>query len=124
MKIALQAAVETLSAVLAQENAALVALDFVRATGFLVAKRAATDSLALAGEQNPGGKPTREAAVRLRDLAAENRRLLERAIAVQGRVIAVVARAEPRPTVMPRYGATGILARSARPAAMALSARA
>jgi len=54
----------------------------------------------------------------------QGRRLLERAIAVQGRVIAVVARATPRPVVMPRYGATGVLARTGRPPPMALSSRA
>ena len=124
MKPDVQTAVEALSVVLAQENAALSALDLGRAGRFLAAKRAATDSLAAAGDLHPTARPTLAAAQRLRDLAAENRRLLERAIAVQGRVIAVVARATPRPVVMPRYGATGALARTGRPPPMALSSRA
>jgi hypothetical protein len=124
MKPDVQTAVEALSVVLAQENAALDALDLGRAGGFLAAKRAAADALAIAGELYPTARPSLTAAKRLRDLAAENRRLLERAIAVQGRVIAVVARATPRPVVMPRYGATGVLARTGRPPPMALSSRA
>ena len=44
-------------------------------------------------------------------LAAENRRLLERGLAAQGRVIAVIARAaRARPATAPRYGASGALA--------------
>jgi hypothetical protein len=124
MKSGVQASVEALSVILVQENAALAALDLVSAGGFLAAKRAATEALARAGEADPGTMPDLAVAERLRDLAAENRRLLERAIAVQGRVIAVVARATPRSAVMPRYGANGGLARTGRPAAVALSARA
>ena len=124
MKSELQTAVEALCQVLEQENAALSALDPVRAGRFLAAKRAATDALVRAGERQGGAPPSRAAAERLRDLAAENRRLLERAMLVQGRVIAVVARAAPRPRVMPRYGANGTIAYTGRPAPMALSARA
>jgi hypothetical protein len=121
----LQAAVEALCLVLDRENAALRALDPVRAGGFLVAKRAATDALLQAGERHAGTPPLSVAeARRLRDLAAENRRLLERAIMIQGRVIAVVARAAPRPRMAPRYAANGAMAYAGRPIPMALSARA
>ena len=47
---------------------------------------------ALAADQRSAAE---QLAARLRDLAQENRRLLEHAIAVQGRVIGLVARALP-----------------------------
>ena len=119
-----QAAVDALSAVLAQENAALTALDPRRAAGLLEAKRQATDALARAGTLHPGALPSRTAAERLRDLALENRRLLERAITVQGRVIGIVARAAARPVAAPRYAAHGGMARVGRTGPVALSARA
>ncbi|MBC7801937.1 MAG: hypothetical protein H7Z10_15065, partial [Gemmatimonadaceae bacterium] len=61
-------------------------------------------------------------ALRLRDLAEENRTLLERAIAVQGRVLDLVARAARQGAGANRYGAGG----AAMPdsAAMALHMRA
>jgi hypothetical protein len=63
---------------------------------------------------------------RLRALVAENQRLLETAIKVQGRVIGVIARALPRavrdPAAM-RYGAHGRAA-VMRPSAFAISSRA
>jgi hypothetical protein len=124
MKSALQAAVEVLSTVLEQENAALSALDLVGAGRCLATKRIATDALVKAGETHSADRPSIAAAMRLRDLAAENRRLLEHAIAVQGRVIAVVARAMPRSTMLPRYAAGGMLAYTGRPGPVALSARA
>ena len=48
-----------------------------------------------------------EVGERLRGLAAENRRLLERAIKVQGRIIAMVARAAQAAPPVARYGAQG-----------------
>ena len=57
---------------------------------------------------------------RLQGLAMENKRLLERAIAVQGRVIGVVARAATAATEPAGYGPS----RGRRPAPMALVARA
>jgi hypothetical protein len=124
MKTPVHAAIEAVSAVLARENAALAALDLVRAGGFLAEKRAATDALALALVAGTGTLPAPAQAEQLRDLAGENRRLLERAIAVQGRVIAVIARAVPRNAVAPRYAAHGGMARAPRPLPVALSARA
>jgi hypothetical protein len=59
---------------------------------------------------------------RLQELAAENKRLLERAITAQGRLIGVVARAAA-PAVAPSgYGASS--RHAARPAALAILARA
>jgi hypothetical protein len=48
----------------------------------------------------------------LESLAAINRRLLERAIYVQGRVIGSIARAIPRGAGTPRYAADGMVAAS------------
>ncbi len=64
--------------------------------------------------------PAERMARRLRALAVENKRLLERAIAVQGRVIGVIALAATATTAPTGYGA----ARGQRPAAFALVAKA
>jgi hypothetical protein len=124
-------AVGRLADTIARENLALGALDLPLAAGMLAEKAAAiaafnaADSLAqrtgpymLAGRQR---EETLKQAERLRALAAENKILLERAIAVQGRVIGtIVAGAKP---AAQRYGAKGGLYHGA-PGAMALSARA
>jgi hypothetical protein len=115
-----------LAGVLRRENIALAALDFAQVAGLLAEKRGATEAftLAQAASGMPDHRPEMiEAATRLRDLAAENRRLLERAIAVQSRVIGIIARAMP-PAPTPRYAASGALTRAPRPIAFALSARA
>jgi len=115
-------AAERLADVLSRENAALAALDLRRAAGMLAEKQAAATALlaALAG----GGAPAPLHARLLHDLAGENRRRLEHAIAVQGRVIGLIARAlRSAPTATPRYGATGAMA-AGRGAPVALSARA
>ncbi|HUB14069.1 MAG TPA: hypothetical protein VMB34_19115 [Acetobacteraceae bacterium] len=115
-------AAERLASVLRRENAALAALDLRGAAEILAEKRAAADALlaALVG----GAAPAPLHARLLRDLAGENRRRLEHAIAVQGRVIGLVARAL-RGSALPtqRYGATGALA-GGRAGPVALSARA
>jgi len=115
-------AAERLAAVLKRENAALAALDLRGATAMLAEKQAAAAELlaALAG----GGAPPPLHARLLRDLAGENRRRLEHAIAVQGRVIGLIARAlRSAAPPAPRYGATGAMA-AGRAAPVALSARA
>jgi flagellar biosynthesis/type III secretory pathway chaperone len=131
MTPALIDAVGRLADTIARENAALDALDLTAAAGMLAEKNAAiaaftaADDLAqrtgpymLAGRQR---EETLKQAERLRTVTAENKRLLERAIAVQGRVIGtVVAAAKP---AAQRYGAQGSLHRGT-PAAMALSSRA
>jgi flagellar biosynthesis/type III secretory pathway chaperone len=124
-------AVGRLADTLARENILLSALDLASAAGMLAEKTAAiaaftaADGIAqrtgpymLAGRQR---EETIRQAERLRSLAAENKRLLERAIAVQGRVIGtVVAAAKP---VTQLYGARGGMYRGA-PAAMTHSSRA
>jgi hypothetical protein len=95
-----------LEAVLTAENAALERLDAVTATSFLEEKLAAAQALSAEGVSHA-------TAERLRALAAENRRLLERAIKVQGRIIAMVARAAQQSPPVSRYGAKGGAIRNA-----------
>jgi hypothetical protein len=109
-----------LAETLESENAALAALDLQRAAGMLADKRSAVadfDSVRTAPVQRDAAE---RMARRLQGLAMENKRLLERAIAVQGRVIGVVARAATAATEQAGYGPE----RGHRPAPMALSARA
>jgi hypothetical protein len=110
---------------LARENEALAALDLPRAAGMLAEKQRAADVFFAAQTLLPDGTPdpaVRDVAARLGTLAEENRRLLERAIAVQGRVIGTLARAvRPEPL---GYGARGGRTVTSRPGAIALSARA
>lgn len=126
-------AAEALAAVLTAENTALAALDLPRAASLVPAKRAATDSflaaqarLAAAGRRDNAPHAALGAlAPRLRDLAAENRHLLDRAMATQRRVLDIIAQAVPRASAQaPRYGASGALLDRARalPVAIASSA--
>ena len=121
------AAAARLRDVLEQENAALIALDIPAAAALLEEKLAAARELAEALAARPAARQTPEAAglaLRLRDLADENRRLLERAIAVQGRVLDMVARAARQEIAQAggRYGAGGVAAPNR--GAMALHVRA
>jgi hypothetical protein len=126
------AAAVRLADALAQENSALAALDLPRAAGMVDAKTrameafAAAQALAAAGLQPADSREEAEQlAARLRDLAQENRRLLEHAITVQGRVIGLVARAAPASGQGDaRYGSDGGLTGGKRPEGIALSSRA
>lgn len=105
--MSLASASAELACVLRAENAALEAMDLVAAGGLLAAKHAAAEALAQAWRQSDA-EPA--AAVTLRELgklAAENKRLLSRAMRVQTRVLELVARAAR--TAQPRncYGAAG-----------------
>jgi hypothetical protein len=122
-------AAEALAAVLAEENAALEALDLPRAAGMLARKmecaeafQAARDALATQGG------PAHEVAVammeRLATLAAENRRLLDRGIKAQGQVIGLVAGAVRKSAMQPRYGARGALRTERAPLTVTLRAQA
>jgi hypothetical protein len=118
MTPALLAAALRLAETLARENAALAALDFTAATQLLAEKEEAADAFVAAQEADDGmpDPAAREAATRLAALAAENRRLLERALAIQKRVLAVIARAVPKALgPVARYGARGGLAQAAAP---------
>jgi len=121
-----------LAALLEHENRLLEALDLAAAAALLPAKQGAATAFlqAQAHAKSSGGiAPAGRAAMtglgaRLRTLAAENRRLLERGLAAQGRVIAVIARAVcAHAASPPRYGASGALAGPRTPAPLAISAR-
>ena len=117
MDSGLIAAAVRLADVLQTENAALAAMNMPAAARLQPEKLAAADAFAQAqaGAVKAGRTPGRHGpelaslARRLSDLGAENRRLLERAMLVQGRVIATVAKAA-RATAersAPSYGARG-----------------
>lgn len=120
-------AAEGLAELLARENAALAAMDLPSATALVEAKRAAAEAFVAAQAKavSSGAVAVPDVVRRLGELAAENRLLLERAMAVQQRVLAIIAEAAPRVSaVAPRYGAAGGLvgARTALPVAIAASA--
>ncbi len=138
----LVAAATRLVEALQAENAALTALDLPRAGQMLAEKvaaaRAFTESQALSSTRSraeieafgtimalDGSAPAaiRALAIQLREEAAENRRLLERAITVQMRVLGTLAQAATAATPASRYGRRGAMA--ARPSsAWALSSQA
>lgn len=114
-----------LASALAEENAALRVMNLPAAVALLERKQAATTAFDAARKQAPAAASAglREAASKLADQAAENRRLLERAIHVQTRVLGVIAGAARAANPAPRYGRSGAYAN--RPAnGWALSARA
>ncbi len=106
----MEEAIERLSALLIEENAALEAMDFARAGGLLAPKHAAADALAAAwraADPTPIPSDTMRA---LGLLAEENRQLLKRAMRVQRRVLDLVAKAARSAPQGARYGAGGKLA--------------
>jgi hypothetical protein len=117
----LATAVARLASVLTEENAALAARDLVQAGAMLGAKTRAVEAFLAAAAAGP--RHGCDGVAGLARLADDNRRLLREAIAVQGRVIAIVARALPRALAAPQYGAHG-RARSTRLPPVAVSSRA
>ena len=114
-----------LAAVLARENAALAALDLPAATALLGAKEAALAAFAAMTPPAAGARALAPVLGELQALATENRALLARAIAVQSRVIALVASAgTPAAANGAAYRPRGSRALPARPAACTLLARA
>ena len=93
-------AAHALEAILAAENAALERHDAEAAIALLEHKLAAAEALRPEGLDPERGE-------RLKALAAENRRLLERAIDVQSRIVTMVARAAQTVPPVSRYGAEG-----------------
>ncbi len=89
-----------LEAILLAENDALLRHNAAAATALLDQKLAAAQALSSSGLSIETG-------ARLRALAAENRRLLERAIKAQTHIIAMVARAARSTPPVARYGAKG-----------------
>jgi hypothetical protein len=109
---------------LARENEALGRMDFGRAAAMVGAKRRAAEAFAAAsGGEGKGAEITARLAPplqrQLATLAEENRRLLERAIRVQGKVIGTIAGALARAGEPAGYRADG--ARAARGSAPALT---
>ncbi len=106
-ELAMVEAIDRLSALLIEENAALQAMDFGRAGGLLAPKHAAADALAAAWRAaDPGGVP-HDKMRELGLLAEENRQLLKHAMRVQRRVLDLVAKAARSAPQMNRYSAAG-----------------
>jgi hypothetical protein len=119
MSTDLKTAAEVLAETLAEENAALTALDLPKAAAMLAGKQRAVANFVAA---QPDAMWHAETILRrLGTLANENKTLLERAIAAQGRVIELIARAAA-PT--PGYGPSPATSHTSRPIPFALSARA
>ena len=127
------AAAVRLADVLATENAALATLNMTAAARLLPEKLAAADSFTAAQaaarcrESDAEEAELAALANRLQALAAENRQLLERAMVVQSRVIATVAkaaRATAERAALPGYGARGPSSALGRAEACAVLTRA
>jgi hypothetical protein len=116
---------EALATILQAENAALAALDLTRAAALVAEKQRA--AAAFAAARLPADQAGASAvARRLVPLIEENRRLLERGIAVQARVMKVIARAAARAPAAKTagYSAAGTPRTPLRAPAMAVCARA
>lgn len=128
----LAAAAARLADLLARENHDLAALDLAAAVRHLEAKTRATAEFATLNAQAAATELSEaerqrlaeQIGTRLRTLATDNKRLLERALMVQTRVIGTLAQAAPAAVARaPRYNSRGGVARAALPA-VALSTRA
>ena len=127
---ALMNAAQRLMEALRAENAALARLDLAAAADLAGAKRQAADAFAAAyaAASRSGSRANseerrraEEVALHLKDLTAENRRLLERAIDLQSRVIEAIT-GTLRPPGPGTYGAGGRV-RAGRPAPVSFAAR-
>ena len=114
--------------VLEQENVALRQLDLPAATLLLDAKRAALSMFESRSRENARTEDAdaamRVLARRLQDAAAENKRLLERAMRAQHHVMSLLAHAARQSRPGGRYAAHGGYAGRQADSAFALSARA
>ena len=117
------AAARRLAEILDRENVALEAMDLRQAAALLPEKTAAMDDLEACGKAGSvSADPALVlAARRLDHLVLENRRLLERAIVAQDRVIGIVVEAAASVASNTSYSADG---RRPRLNAMTYSARA
>jgi hypothetical protein len=107
MTASLAYAVQTMTKLLTEENAALNAMDFGRAGALLAPKHAAADALAAAWRAAPECDAPQNELQQLGELAEQNRKLLNRAMRVQRRVLELVARAARGAQAGTRYGAGG-----------------
>jgi hypothetical protein len=115
---------QRLADVLTRENEALRHMDFSAAVALVPAKEAALAELTRQPRMRTIPPPLARLGQRLGDLATENQVLLERAIAVQTRIVRIVARAGAPPPAAVRYGGHGGRVPSNRAIALALSTRA
>ena len=112
--------IQVLAKLLVEENTALANMDFARAGALLAPKHAAADALAAAWRASPASDMPEVELLQLGKLADENRRLLNRAMRVQRRVLDLVARAARSAQPTARYSADGQAAGHAnRPRALA-----
>jgi hypothetical protein len=107
MTTALEDAVHAMAKLLTAENKALGDMDFATAGALLAPKHAAADALAAAWRAASVSQTPQEALIKLGELAEENRRLLNRAMRIQRRVLDLVARAARSSQPAARYGASG-----------------
>ncbi len=119
----LLAATAALAETLEAENDLLRALNYAAAAALLPRKQAASAAFDAArqGARVPAG--LRPAAERLQRATDDNRRLLQRAMAVQTRVLGILAGAAQRTQPAPRYGRGGAITAAPR-TAWALSSQA
>lgn len=124
---------QSLAEALREENEALAKLDLSRAATLATAKLQASDAFAAAygaatrtGSTAQGNlrQAAETLALRLRNLTDENRRLLERAIALQSRVIETIAGAALPASRPATYGGMGYRAMPRQTPSLALAARA
>jgi hypothetical protein len=100
-------AVQAMTKLLTEENQALADMDFSRAGALLAPKHAAADALAAAWRAATQTDAPQADLIKLGELAEENRRLLNRAMRVQRRVLDLVAKAARSAHAPTRYGAGG-----------------
>jgi hypothetical protein len=100
-------AVQAMTKLLTEENKALGEMDFSRAGALLAPKHAAADALAAAWRAATQTDAPQADLMKLGELAEENRRLLNRAMRVQRRVLDLVAKAARSSHAPTRYGAGG-----------------
>jgi hypothetical protein len=107
MNPALDQAARSLAVVLTEENTALEAMDFARAGALLARKHAAAEALAAAWRAAAAHDVNEQDLRALGVLADENRKLLNRAMRVQRRVLDLVTRAARAAAAPSRYTAAG-----------------
>ena len=117
-------AAQRMADLLAAENEALKRLDFAAATALIAAKEQALADLAKHQGRSAASPALLAIGQLVAKLAAENQLLLERSIAVQTRIVRIVARACAPSPAAARYGGHGRPTPPRGTAALALSTRA
>ena len=115
---------EGLAGLLSKENAALTALDLQGAVAMLETKAILIARFEALKPDQSQHQAAVELLARLALLAAENRRLLDRAIKAQKRVIGVIAGVVRQTPLAPRYGNQGALRSTRAPLTLTLSSEA